>query len=361
MSELMHKAAELINIASVSRNETAIADLVEQHLREIESLEVIRIENNVVARTFFGRPMRLILGGHLDTVPPSGNEAAEIRGDELFGCGSADMKGGIAILMQLASMTEAPVHDVTFIFYACEEVARAESGLLAIEATDPNILLGDAAILLEPTNAIVEAGCQGVMRLQVTLGGRRAHSARPWVGINAIHRVASLLEIVAGFDERMPVIDGCTYHETLQAVNINGGVAGNVVPDEVTILLSHRFAPDRTIEEAEAAIRKLFDPVIDEQLGDELVVVDAAPAAPPSLSHELLARVVLESGSAPVAKIGWTDVAFFFERNIPAVNFGPGDPLVAHGAGEFVRASDLDRVQQSLHALLNSSSAAHQS
>lgn len=352
MSDLLHLTSDLVNISSVSHDEAALADVVEARLRKLDHFEVTRFENNVIARTNFGRASRLVLVGHLDTVPPSGNAAAEIRGDELYGLGSADMKGGLAILLELAPKLDSATHDVTLIFYACEEVARAHSGLMVIESVNAELLRGDAAILLEPTNALVEAGCQGVLRINVTLRGRRSHSARPWVGINAIHRLAPLLEIVANFTERMPQIDGCTFHETLQTVHVEGGVAGNVVPDEVTVMLSHRFAPDRSIDEAYTSVVGLLDSVIDTSLGDEVNLIDAAPAARPSLNHELLADIVRASGNAPLAKIGWTDVSFFYERGIPAANFGPGDPLVAHGAGEFVRASDLDRVHGALLDLL---------
>lgn len=352
MSDLLQKTAELVDISSVSHNEAALADVVEARLGEITHLEVTRFENNVVARTDLGRKQRLLLAGHLDTVPPSGNGTSEIRGDELFGCGSADMKGGLAVMLDLAPRLDVASNDVTLIFYACEEVAREHSGLKVIESMNAELLNGDAAILLEPTNALVEAGCQGVLRLNVTLRGRRSHSARPWVGINAIHRLVPVLDVVVNFVERMPEIDGCIFHETLQAVHVEGGVASNVVPDEVSITLSHRFAPDRTIDEAYTALVAMFDSVIDPTLGDEISLVDAAPPARPLLDHELLAKVVRASGDKPLAKIGWTDVAFFYERGIPAANFGPGDPLVAHGADEFVCASDLDRVRGALQVVL---------
>lgn len=352
MSELLQQTAELIDIASVSYDEKSIADVVEERLRKVPILEVIRIENNVVARTHLSRSTRLVIGGHLDTVPPSGNAKSRLEGDVLHGCGSADMKGGIAIMIDLAMTLMRPSLDMTFIFYACEEVARSHSGLLTIEQIRPELLRGDAAILLEPTNALVEAGCQGVLRVEVQLRGQRAHSARPWVGINAIHRLGPLLEIVSSYVERMPVIDGCTYRETLQAVKVDGGVAGNVIPDKVIVTLSHRFAPDRSIEGALVALTEILSPAVDREIGDRVTLVDAAPAAPPSLEHELLANLVRESGQSPIAKIAWTDVAFFYERGIPAANFGPGDPLVAHGDAEFVTRGDLDHVHRSLKALI---------
>ena len=352
MTDLLAQTSALVNIASVSHDETVLADYVEARLRAIAGLDVTRIGENVIARSLGSHEQRLVLGGHLDTVPPSGNAKARVEGDLLYGCGSADMKGGIAILLDLAPEIASAGVEVTLVFYAREEVARVHSGLLEVEAAAPELLFGDVAILLEPTNAIVEAGCQGVLRLSATLRGRRAHSARPWVGRNAIHRLAPLLARIASFAERAPVIDGCRFHETLQAVRVEGGVAGNVIPDLATVTLSHRFAPDRSPEEAFAEIREWLAPAIDEAEGDQLALLDVAPAAPPSLTHPLLQRTVIASGAEPVAKIGWTDVAFFYERGIPAANFGPGDPLVAHGADEFVSRNDLERVRKALSTLL---------
>lgn len=352
MSELLKQTAALVDIASVSREEREIADHIEQRLRALDRFEVVRIGDNLVARTHLGRVSRVALAGHLDTVVPNGNAAAVVQGEMLYGCGSADMKGGVAVMLDLAEHLDDPQHDLTLVFYACEEIAREFSGLHAITAADPDLLSADVAVLLEPTGALVEAGCQGVVRVRVVLKGERAHSARPWTGINAIHRLAAVLEHVANFDERAPVIDGCTYHETLQATAVEGGVAGNVIPDRATLMLSHRFAPDRSIDEAFQTLVSFLEPALDRSLGDDVELVDSAGAAAPALDHELLRTLVAASGSAPLAKIGWTDVAFFFERGIPAANFGPGDPLVAHSAGEFVHARDLARVRETLARVL---------
>lgn len=352
VGDLLQLTADLVDIASVSHHEAAIADFVEARLRRLPFLEVTRIEDNLVARTALGRGSRIVLGGHLDTVPPNGNDGAEIRDGRLYGCGSADMKGGIAVLLDLADRVVDAADDVTMVFYTCEEIARTHSGLLAIEAADPRLLLADAAVLLEPTNAIVEAGCQGVLRAIATFRGRRGHSARPWTGVNALHRIAPLIEAIASFDERMPTIDGCTYHETLQTVRVEGGVAANVIPDVAEVTLSYRFAPDQSVTEALTSLERLVTPYLDRDLGDDLSLVDSAPPARPFLDHPMLARVVEASGAKPVAKIAWTDVAFFAERGVPAINFGPGDPLVAHSAGEFVTASDLEKVFNALSKVL---------
>jgi succinyl-diaminopimelate desuccinylase len=298
------------------------------------------------------RPARLVVAGHLDTVPPNGNERAVIEGDRCSGLGAADMKGGVAVMLEVARRVVEPSVDVTYIWYACEEVDQRHSGLIEIEAASPHLLEADAAVLAEPTSAVVEAGCQGVLRVSVRLGGERAHTARPWMGVNAIHRLGPLFERVDQFAERRPVLDGCEYRESLQAVRVEGGVANNVVADEVRLLLNHRFAPDRTKDEAFDAVCELLAPAIDERRGDKVELEDWSLPAPPDLGHPMLAALVASSGCDPRAKLGWTDVSFFAERGVPAANFGPGDPLLAHTAAEWVGRDQLELVEATLEKLL---------
>jgi len=351
--DLLSATTDLVAIPSESHSEQAIADRVEARLREIRGLVVERIASNVVARTETGKDTRVVLAGHLDTVPANGNREPKVDGDTLWGLGSADMKGGLAVMLALAAGTSAPLVDVTYVFYSGEEVSREYSGLLQIEAAAPGLLQADAAVLGEPTSARIEAGCQGVLRLEVELGGKRAHTARPWMGINAVHRLAPLLERVAGYESREPVIDGCQYREALQAVKVSGGVAGNVVPDRASVVLNHRFAPDRDAAEAETSVRALLTPLLDTARGDRMTVVESQPAAPPALGHPLLNRLLRATELPPRAKLGWTDVAFFSERGVPAVNFGPGDPELAHTAEERVSRAELNRAYTSLRGLLS--------
>ena len=350
--DLLDRVAELVAVPSVSQEEAALADLVEGRLRTTSWLEVGRIGDNLVARTSGPGP-RLVVAGHLDTVPPNGNAAPRRDRDVLWGLGAADMKAGLAVMLELAAERRPPPIGLTLAFYVAEEIGREHNGLLQIEAADPTLLSGDAAILCEPTGAVVEAGCQGSLALAVTLVGVRAHTARPWRGANAIHRLGPLIERVADWPQRRPVLDGCTYREALQAVGVQGGVAGNVVPDSVTLSLNHRFAPDRTAQQAAEAVRAHLAPALDETLGDSTVVRDAAGGAPPNLDHRLLARLVEETGVAPRAKLGWTDVAFFAQRGIPAANFGPGDPELAHTADENVTLTDVQAVHRALRSLLH--------
>jgi succinyl-diaminopimelate desuccinylase len=349
VTDLLGLTAELVDIPSVSHDEAALATMVEAWLSEHAPgvVEVRRIGDNVCARTSVGKPERLVLAGHLDTVPPNANERAVLEGDRLSGLGSADMKGGLAVFLGLAELAASlPASrlrcDLTWLFYVCEEVERQHSGLFQIEAADPSLVAGTAAVLGEPTASFVEAGCQGVLKVAVEVRGERAHTARPWMGVNAIHRLAPLLAAVASYDARRPVIDGCEFHEALQAVSVSGGVANNVVPDAARVVLNHRFAPDRTVDEAFAHVHDLLVATGAIGEGDTVTLEDFSAPAAPGLDHPMLASLVSGSGSPPRAKLGWTDVAFFAERGVPAVNFGPGEPTIAHTAGEFVTRDKLE-------------------
>jgi succinyl-diaminopimelate desuccinylase len=348
--DLLAATAALVDIPSVSHEEAALTGHLEARLRRLPHLDVERVGPNLVARTDLGRTVRVVLAGHTDTVPPNGNEGSRIEGDVLWGLGSADMKGGLAVMMALAETVPDPAVDVTWVFYAAEEVAAEHNGLRHLARDRPELLAGDVAILGEPTGGEVEAGCQGTLRVEVTVRGARAHTARPWMGRNAIHRLGEVLRLVEGFEERRPVIEGCEYREALQAVAVSGGVAGNVVPDEARVLVNRRFAPDRTVAEAEAEVRALLAPALDH--GDEVTVVDAAPGAPPGLTSPVLRRMV-EDHRLPVrAKLGWTDVARFAELGVPACNLGPGDASLAHSADEHVDRASLERSYEVLRAVL---------
>jgi succinyl-diaminopimelate desuccinylase len=341
----------LVAIPSVSHHEEAIADAVAAALELCPWLSVERVGDNVVARTDLGRRSRVLLAGHLDTVPPvDGNEEPRIEGDTVYGVGAADMKGGLAVFLHLAGSVPEPAMDVTWCFYACEEVEQRFNGLGHLWTERPDLLQADAAILGEGTAGIVEAGCQGTLRILIGLAGVRAHTARPSTGRNAIHRLAPILTAVAGYQSRHPVLDGCEYVEQLQAVEVGGGVAPNVVPDHASVLINHRFAPDRTVEEAESSVKELLGAHLEP--GDSWELVEFAAGAPPALSHPILAGLVAATGAAPAAKQGWTDVASFWAHGIPAANFGPGDPLLAHTPGEHVSTGQLERAATVLGTVL---------
>lgn len=348
--DLLALTATLVDIESESFQEQALVAHLEERLAAVPWVSLDRVGDNLVARTNLGRPRRLLLGGHTDTVPANANGVARLEGDTLWGLGAADMKGGLAIMLALAESVRAPAVDVTYLFYAREEVALEHNGLREIVEERPELLVADLALLGEPTAGAVEAGCQGTMRFELELVGERAHTARPWMGRNAVHRLGEILVALAAYEPRRPVIEGCEYHEALQAVKVEGGVAGNVVPDRVTMVFNHRVAPDRSLAEAEAHVRDLLAPMLQE--GDRLVVVDAAPPAPPGLDNPLLASIVGRHDLLVKAKLGWTDVAFFAERGIPATNFGPGDPALAHTRDERVERVAVDACFEVLRRVL---------
>ncbi len=346
MADLLALTAQLVAMPSVSFEEASFVDWLERELASLDHLDLTRVGDNLVARTDFGLDQRLILAGHTDTVAPNGNGEARLEGDTLWGVGSADMKGGLAVFLDIARTVIRPAVDLSFVFYAREEVAQEHNGLNELRDRRPDLLAGNCAILGEPTGAAIEAGCQGALRMQLTLAGHRAHTARPWMGRNAVHRLAPILTRLAAYEARTPTIDGCTYREAIQAVSVQAGVAGNVVPDAAVLRVHHRYAPDRTPEQAEAFVRELMAPDLEDT--DELVVEDQSPPCAPSLHHPLLAGLVQANGLEVRAKLGWTDVARFHQLGIPATNFGPGDPTVAHTAQEHLDRTSLETVHAAL-------------
>lgn len=344
--DLIGLTAALVAVPSVSRHEEALADAVEARLKQAD-LEVDRIGASVVARTRRGRDRRVVLAGHLDTVPGNGNEVPRVEEGVLFGLGAADMKGGLAVLLRLAEeVLAASRFDLTFVFYESEEIADEYNGLRLLFESRPDLVEGDFAVLLEPTDNWLEAGCQGSIRLEATFRGERAHTARPWRGLNAVHRAAPVLTRLARHQPEAMVVDGLSFLQALQVVDIHGGVAGNVVPDRCTITVNRRYAPGLTLEEAEAEVRALLDGA------DEVELTSVSPAAHPNLSHPLVAEFAQRLELPVRPKLGWTDVARFSARGVPAVNFGPGDPEVSHTAAEHVTGASLERCYGALARFL---------
>ncbi|WP_254781115.1 succinyl-diaminopimelate desuccinylase [Modestobacter sp. DSM 44400] len=345
----------LVDVPSVSGTEQALANAVEAALRGLGGLEVTRVGNNVLARTNLDRPTRVVLAGHLDTVPIADNVPSRIEtvdGEErLYGCGTSDMKAGDAVMLRLAGRFGVPgaqpAHDLTFVFYDNEEIEASANGLGAVARQLRGWLYGDLAILLEPTDGVVEGGCQGTLRVVLDVPGRRAHSARSWLGVNAVHGAAGVLATLAGYPAREVEIDGLRYREGLNAVRIEGGVAGNVVPDSCRVTVNFRYAPDRDEDEALAHVREVFADALAG--GVTLEVTDSSGGALPGLSEPAAAAFVAATGQPARAKLGWTDVARFAAFGIPALNYGPGDPNLAHKVDEHVR---IDRLQPAEDALV---------
>jgi len=345
LGDVVALARALVDIPSESRHEAAIADSVGAALHELGHLVVERFDNTVVARTNLGRPERVIIAGHLDTVPAAGNLPATLTDTRLYGLGSVDMKSSVAVALHLAAHVAEPTRDITFIFYECEEIEAAANGLGRLQTQHPDVLSADLAIVMEPSNGVVEAGCQGTLRATISASGVRAHTARAWTGVNAIHGLAGALDALAAYEPRRVFVDGLEYVEGLQAVGIKGGVAGNVVPDSAMLTVNHRFAPDRSPDEAVAHVRELF-------AGYDVAIVDCAPAARPGLDRRPAADFVRAIGGAPQPKLGWTDVARFVAAGTPALNFGVGDPTLAHTADEFVEVAELRNVAAAMTSWL---------
>ena len=324
-TDVVTLSAALCDIESVSGNEQQIADAIEAVLRPLGHLEVIRDGHTIIARTNLGRSERVVLAGHLDTVPlcDPPNLPTRRDGDNLVGRGTCDMKGGVAVQLRLAAQLSEPTRDLTYVFYDCEEVEAERNGLARVRRNRPELLQADFAVLLEPTDGAVEGGCKGTLRVDVTATGKAAHSARPWKGHNAIHEATTILGRLVAYEAQTVEVDGLDYHEALNAVEIRGGIAGNVIPDECVVTVNYRFAPNKSGEQALAHVSGIFE-------GYDVVLTDTADGARPGL-HLPAAKAFIEALAVPVrAKEGWTDVALFSQLSIPAVNFGPGDPNWAH-------------------------------
>ncbi len=344
---------QLVDIESVSLNEQAITDAVEAVLVGRDHLDVVRHGNTIVARTHLGRGERVILAGHLDTVPVNDNLPSRNDGEYLHGLGTSDMKGGDAVIIKLATELTAPVRDITYVLYDAEEIAAVHNGLGKLAESNPELLEADFAILMESSRAEIEAGCQGTLRVEVRTTGERAHSARAWTGSNAIHAAAPILATLNDYEPRRPVIDGLEFHEGLNAVAVSGGVAGNVIPDECVVTVNYRFAPDLSVEQATAHVRDVFD-------GFEVTVTDSSPGALPGLELPA-AKAFIEAVAQPVSpKFGWTDVARFSALGIPAVNYGPGDAEYAHKLDEKVLISRITQCEDALRAWLQPDTPATQ-
>jgi succinyl-diaminopimelate desuccinylase len=351
-ADIVALTTDLVNIPSVSGNEAALASAIFVELSKCDWLEVHRFKNSVVAKTNLGKASRVIVAGHIDTVPVADNETAVfvssgqglpsdgtiVPEDVVFGLGSCDMKGGVAVALRAAVSIENPQFDVTYIFYECEEVDSERNGLTLIAAEHSEWLTADIAVLLEPSNANIEAGCQGTLRAKISTTGTRAHSARSWLGDNAIHNLGDILARLNAYEPAKVMIDGLEYREGLNAVQVTGGIAGNVIPDSATVDVNYRYAPSTSGKQAEAHIREVFDGFLVE-------FVENVSGAMPGLDRPALADLVSRVGGKVAPKFGWTDVARFSAMGVPAVNLGPGDPGLAHSRNEHVSVAQLKQCE----------------
>ena len=358
-ADIVAVTTDLVNIASVSGDENLIASSIFAALSDCDWLEVHRFQNSVIAKTNLNKASRVIVAGHIDTVPAADNANAKLVAageplpsdgsvmteDVLFGLGSCDMKGGVAVALRAAASIQDPQFDVTYIFYECEEIESARNGLTLIAAAHPEWLAADIAVLLEPSNANIEAGCQGTLRARISTTGTRAHSARAWLGENAIHNLGGILETLNKYVPARVIIDGLEYREGLNAVSVAGGIAGNIIPDSAVVEVNYRYAPSTSAEQAQDHVRKVFDGYLVE-------FTDNAPGAMPGLERAALADLVSRVNGQVAPKFGWTDVARFSAMGVPAVNLGPGDPGLAHSRNEFVPVSQLRKCEETVFGWL---------
>lgn len=348
-ADVVELTRQICDIESVSGNETQLADSIQAALSQYAHLEVLRDGDAVVARTNLGRSSRVVIAGHIDTVPVADNLPVKFlpmeREQVLWGRGTVDMKAGVAVQLKLAATVAEPNTDVTWIFYDHEEVEASKNGLGRLARNHPALLNASFAVLCEPTGAQVEGGCNGTMRVEIKTHGVKAHSARPWMGKNAIHATAEILTILANHKTDEVEVDGLVYRESLNAVLISGGIATNVIPDAATITVNYRFAPSKSVAQAEAHLRDIF-------AGFDLTVTDSAAGARPGLDRPEAIRFVEATGTTAKPKYGWTDVARFSELGVPAVNYGPGDPSKAHADDENVPVSQIYACESGLRSWL---------
>ena len=330
----------LVNMPSVTGGEGPIADWIMARLRGRPGGELLRSGNAIAWRPVPAVPARplIVLAGHVDTVPAQGNERARREGGNLFGLGATDMKGGDAVMLTLLeSLRPQDLRfDVAYVFYDAEEGPAVNNGLRRLLQEMPWLRAASLAILLEPTDLKLELGCNGMMNAEVTVRGKSAHSARPWTGVNAVERAAPWLAQVTKFEPRPMVFAGAEFVETLQVTTLRAGRARNIVPDELVANLNYRFTPDRTLAEAERALRAMVPPDF------ECVIVDAAGPGKACGDHPEVQAFVRRFGAMVAGKQGWTDVAQFTEAGVPAFNFGPGIPDLCHQAAEYCPIANLE-------------------
>lgn len=350
-SDVSELTRELCDIESVSGNEREIADAIESALRSFSHLGVVRDGDAIVASTNLGRTKRVIIAGHIDTVPVADNLPTKLMSFEreqvIWGRGSVDMKAGVSVMLKLAATVTEPVVDVTWVFYDNEEVEASKNGLGRLMRNQPDLIKGSFAVLCEPTAAVVEGGCNGTMRAELVFTGKKAHSARPWMGENAIHKLGSALEFLSNFEPEQVDVDGLVYKESLNAVLVSGGIATNVIADRATLTVNYRFAPSKSEKQAGEYLKSLFT-------GCEITIVDSAPGARPGLQRPEAMAFVAAVGATVQPKYGWTDVARFSELGIPAVNYGPGDPNKAHADDESLPVSQIYACENGLRNFLTS-------
>jgi succinyl-diaminopimelate desuccinylase len=327
--QLAELALELVNIASVSRHEQEVTSWIAGRVGRLRAVRIVYRQSDAI---IFGPPGRpdVILAGHSDTVPAQDNLPGRLENGQVHGLGSSDMKGSLAVMLCLAEeLDRLPVNlNPLFVIFGREELPLSESVLSGLFDACPSMLEASLAVVMEPTDNVLQAGCLGNIKASLVFRGVAAHSARPWLGVNAIHEAIRGLRPLVNAEPEDVVLDGLTFREVVGVTEISGGIANNVIPDTVVCGLNFRYAGHRTPAEAETRLRELVGSA------GELKVLSNAPSAPVATDNPLLRRLQTAGDLRIEPKQAWTPVAEFAGRGIAAINFGPGTPELAHRRDE---------------------------
>jgi succinyl-diaminopimelate desuccinylase len=342
---LASRALELVDVPSESRDEATLAAHVLGVLRD-GGVDVRDAGDSCILAGVTARGERpfVLLTGHLDTVPAQGNRPGRRDADAVHGLGAADMKGAVAVMLELALARPATTLDLGYVLFPREELPFGESALTPLLEREPGLREADLVVVMEPTANAIHAGCLGNVNATWTFHGRSGHSARPWLADNAIHRAAEGIRAVAQVEPIPHDFDGLRFTEVVSVTRIASGIAGNVIPGEAVATVNYRYAPGRSAADAETWLRDLCDPY------GTLVIEGNAPSAPVAVGNPLAQRLIATGDLAVEAKQAWTPVAEFAAAGVDAVNFGPGDPAQAHAREEHVGIDALVRCYETLEA-----------
>jgi succinyl-diaminopimelate desuccinylase len=348
--DLARLALDLVDIPSVSRHEQRVTAWIAERVAAMPHLRVHHRQDDAIVFGPAGRP-DVVLAGHSDTVPEQGNLPGRLADGWVHGLGASDMKGSLAVMLALAAALDGLDTALTplFVVFGREELPLEQSVLAGLLTTCPAILEARLAVMMEPTANRLQLGCLGNVKASLEFHGVAAHSARPWLGVNAIHQAVRGLRGIADAEPHEVLLDGLPFREVLSVTEISGGIANNVIPDRVVCGLNFRYAGHRSPADAEARLRELVGPA------GELRVVSNAPSAPVAVRNPLLARLRGAGDLAVEPKQAWTPVAEFAARGLDAVNLGPGDPAFAHRRDERVEVEAMAATLSVLRRFLGGS------
>jgi succinyl-diaminopimelate desuccinylase len=340
-------ALALVDIRSVSGEEQALTGWLARQVGAQPHLEVVHEQGDALVFGLGGSP-EVLIAGHSDTVPEQGNLPGRLADGFLHGLGAADMKGALAVMLALAGElgSRRPALNPQFVIFGGEELPQSNGVLGKLFGTCPSLLEARLAVMMEPTANRLQAGCLGNIKAELVFEGVAAHSARPWLGRNAIHDAIGALQGPVSLEPYDVVLEGLRFREVLSVTEIHGGIANNVIPDQVVCGLNFRYAGSRSPAQAEARLRELVGTT------GKLTVIGNAPSAPVPAGNDLLDRL-RQAGDLPMEpKQAWTPVAEFAAHGLDAINFGPGDPRMAHRRDERIAVDAMDTSLEVLRRFL---------